>query len=126
MKTKTKRIFIVDDDEMITMMLSDYLSYHVNYSIQSFATGEECLENLELGPDIIVLDYNLNSVNPNASNGLEILKAIKKYDGSIMVIMYSSQEQYGIALQTIGRGALEYVIKDNDAFFKIDKIIKNL
>ena len=40
------------------------------------------------------------------------------------VIMYSSQEQYGKALQTISAGAVEYIIKDNGAFQKIAKLLR--
>ncbi len=40
--------------------------------------------------------------------------------------MLSSQAQYGMALQTIVKGALEYVVKDNDAFKRIDAILASL
>ena len=42
------------------------------------------------------------------------------------VIMLSSQDNYGKAVQTIIKGALEYVVKDDLAFERIDRIIKNL
>jgi len=121
-----KEIFIVDDDEMLSMMLSDHLSMNPNYKITTFSTGEECLEHLHLNPYIVILDFNLNSVNPDAANGLQILQEIKRLNKETFVIMYSSQEQYGDAIQTIGKGALEYVIKDQSAFVKIRDIIKNL
>lgn len=119
-------VFIVDDDEMLTMMLEDYLEQKKRYTVQSFATGEACLAQLHLNPDVIILDFNLDSVEPNAKNGLEILKQIKKEHKGVQVIMYSSQKQYGKALQTIGEGAVEYIIKDNDTFFKIDKVLNAL
>lgn len=40
--------------------------------------------------------------------------------------MLSSQEQYGKALQTMARGAMEYVIKDDQAFSKVARIIASL
>ncbi len=40
--------------------------------------------------------------------------------------MLSSQSQYGKALQTIIKGALEYVVKDDAAFKKIDRILEGL
>jgi DNA-binding NarL/FixJ family response regulator len=86
----------------------------------------EELSSSDEDPKIIILDFNLDSIQPQAANGLEILKAIKKHNTHIIVIMYSSQEQYGKALQTIGKGALEYVIKDQQAFSKIDSTIKNI
>jgi len=123
-----KRVCIVDDDEMLTMMLEDHLAKNPSYFIETFATGEEFLKVLEDEemPDIIILDFNLDSVQPQAMNGLDILKRIKAHNKKIKVIMYSSQEQYGKALQTIANGAVEYIIKDNGAFEKIDHLIKTI
>ena len=121
-----KEVFIVDDDEMLSMMLSDHLSKNPDFNITTYATGEECLENMDRNPYLVILDFNLNSINPEAANGLQILQEIKKQNKNTFVIMYSSQEQYGVAVQTLGKGALEYVIKDQNAFSKIREIIKNL
>jgi DNA-binding NtrC family response regulator len=123
---KEKKIFIVDDDEMLSTMLSDYLSKNPHYKITTFATGEECLRELHKMPDAIILDYRLNSIDPTAADGLVILQQIKKIERKTCVIMLSSQEQYGKALQTIAKGALEYVVKDNDAFSNISKILASL
>jgi two-component system OmpR family response regulator len=129
MKNGKKRIYIVDDDEMLTLMLEDHLQNTGETNISSFTTGEDCLKALKTlreDPDLIILDFNLDSIEPTAANGIEILKAIKSYNRGIMVIMYSSQKQYGIALQTIAKGALEYVIKDENAFRNISEIVARL
>jgi len=125
---RKKRICIVDDDEMLSMMLEDHLAKNPSYFIETFPTGEDFLKILEdeETPDIIILDFNLDSIQPEAMNGLEVLQKIKSHDRRIKVIMYSSQEQYGKALQTISTGAVEYIIKDNGAFQRIDSIIKSL
>ena len=104
---KEKLIFIVEDDEMMSEMLLDYISNNAMNKVRAFGTGEECLQNLNQNPDVIILDYNLNMVEPDAANGLVILEQIKKIDNNICVIMLSSQEQYGKALQTIVKGAIE-------------------
>ncbi len=114
-----KKIFVVDDDEMLSAALEDYLGRKTIHEVQLFSTGEECLKHLRDEPDIIILDYNLNSVFKDAANGMKILEAIKKQDRSIKVIMLSSQEAYGIALQTVTKGAEEYIIKDEEAFEKV-------
>ncbi len=118
-KKMVKKIFVVDDDEMMSVALEDYLTRKTHHTVQLFSTGEACLEHLYEEPDIIILDYNLNSVYKDAANGMQILEAIKKEDRAIRVIMLSSQEAYGTALQTITKGAEEYLIKGEDAFEKI-------
>jgi len=117
-----KKIFVVDDDEMMAMALEDYLTRNTLHEIHLFTTGEECIRNLRLQPDVIVLDYNLNSVQKEAANGMKILEAIKKLNKQIPVILFSSQDAYSVALQSINKGATQYVIKDENAFEKIAAI----
>lgn len=119
MSKKVKKIFVVDDVEMMSMAMEDYLTANTHHTVLRFSTGEECLQHLYEGPDIVILDYNLNSVHKDAANGMKILEAIKKEDRSIRVIMLSGQEAYGTALQTITKGAEEYVLRDEDSFAKI-------
>ena len=121
-----KSIFVVDDDDMQRAMLVDHVKKNPLYKVQAFSTGEECLQSLSQGPDVVILDYELNSKVAHAQNGYEILQQIKKLDRSICVIMLSSQMQYGKAMQTVVKGALEYIVKDHTAFKKIDGILEGL
>ena len=110
---------MVDDDEMLTMAFEDYFTAKTSHSIKTFSTGEECLKHLYENPDVIVLDYYLNSVSKDAANLMEILKEILKQNKNIHIIMLSGQERYGLAMQTIQKGAEQYVIKDESAFEKL-------
>jgi two-component system OmpR family response regulator len=123
---KIKKIFIVDDVEMLATALEDYITGKTPHKVKTFGTGEECLRNLDEEPDVIVLDYYLNTVQKDAANGMEILQHIKKNYPKIHIIMLSSQERYGLAMQTIQKGAEQYVIKDEDAFDKIVQMINEM
>lgn len=123
---KPLKIFIVDDDTMLTEALSDYLTRRVPHEVRVFYTGEDCLRNLVERPDVIILDYYLNSVHREAANGMEILQVIKRDCPTAHVIMLSNQEHYGVAMQTIIKGAEEYVIKDESSFEKIAKMILDI
>lgn len=121
--SKPKKIFIVDDDEMLTEALSDYLTRKVAHNIRIFNTGEDCMQHISENPDVVILDFYLNTVKKEAASGLEVLEAIRKHLPNTRFIMLSSQESYGIAARTIQKGAEQYVIKDNDAFRKIADLI---
>ncbi len=124
MTTKSTKVFIVDDEPLLSEMLTDYLkNQDPNLEIVSFPTGEACLSALDTHPDIVVLDYYLNSREKNAANGLDILKELKKKNKALPVIMLSSQESYSTAGQTIMFGAIHYVIKGSDAFQEIFDLI---
>lgn len=114
-----KKVFVVDDDEMMAMALEDHLTRNTLHEIFIFSTGEECIRNLRMQPDIIILDYNLNSVTKEAADGMKILEAIKKLNKQIPIILFSSQDAYSVALQSINKGATQYVIKNEDAFDNI-------
>jgi len=121
-----KKIFVVDDDPMFCTMLSDHLEDQGLYEVATFGTGEECFQRLGEKPDAIILDYYLDNNVPGAKNGLEILRQIHKTDPEQKVIMLSSQEHYGVALQTIASGAVSYVIKDLKSFEEIDALLTDL
>lgn len=124
---KPKKIVIVDDDPMLTEALTDYLTRKVSHEVTSFSTGEECLKHLfSESPDVIILDYYLNSVQKDAADGMQILKSIKKIFPEVHVIMLSDQERYAVAMQTIQKGAEQYVIKDEDAFEKVARIVNEM
>lgn len=125
MADQHSKIFIVDDEPLLTEMLSDYLTENnPGLSIKTFQTGEACLQCLQEEPDVVILDYYLNSREKDAANGIDILKEIKKRNKSLPVIMLSSQKSYGTAAQTIQYGAVHYVIKGKDAFGEIHELIK--
>lgn len=121
--TRHCTIFIVDDDVMLATMLADHLRTTFAHSVEVFHTGEECLARLSEHPDLVILDYHLNAVVKDAADGLRILEKIKQLDRRVHVIMLSSQTQYGIALQTVQKGAEQYVVKGKDQFDQIDRIV---
>lgn len=125
MNNNNPTIFIVDDEPLLSEMLEDYLKgKDTDFNIKSFPTGESCLQSLDMKPDIVVLDYYLNSKEKDAANGIDILKEIKRRDKELPVIMLSSQKSYATASQTIMYGAVHYVIKGQDAFEEIYQLIK--
>jgi DNA-binding NarL/FixJ family response regulator len=121
-----KNIIIVDDDPMLSATLSDFLEDQ-GHTVHAYGTGEECLKHIAVdAPHVVILDYYLNSVNPSAATGLEVLKAIRAAYPAMHVIMLSSQERYDLSLQTIAKGAEKYVIKGKGSFDEIKRYIDHL
>ncbi len=121
-----KKIFIVDDNEMFAEMVRDHLSQYPRFTTRIFNTGEECLRHMHDNPDLVILDYHLNDVFKDAADGLAILEKIKKEAPGVTVIMLSSQGKYTVAAQTISKGAIQYVVKDENAFQNISKIVEGI
>jgi two-component system OmpR family response regulator len=66
-------LFLVDDDALFLKSLEIEFHHHTDFTVETFATGELCVENLSHNPDVIILDYHLNGVDKNAMNGIETL-----------------------------------------------------
>lgn len=117
-------IFVVDDDKLHSTMLADYLREQDLGEIKIFNTGEECLKHIPEHPDVVVLDYLLNSTFKEAENGMQILEKIKERDYAVTVIMLAGHVSYGTAALSIAKGALNFVEKGKDSFEEVAEIIK--
>ncbi len=128
-KKKELRVFLVDDDQLFLEALKFFLSEpnpNFQITIHSFDTGEACLDQIGLKPDVIVLDYYLNSSKPDAMDGIAVLKMIKQINPEARVIMLSSQDSITIASEMLEHGAFDYVSKNESAFVRIKNIITNI
>ena len=119
-------IILVDDDFIFLEMLKESLTDNSDYNIVAFQTGEECLNHMHLNPDVIVLDYYLNSENPDAKDGLEILKEIHTINPQAKVIILSGQEDGNLVYDFVRENATNYVVKDNNAFTSVKNAIKDI
>jgi DNA-binding NtrC family response regulator len=122
-KDKKIILFLVDDDAVFLKALEIEFLNHGDFEIITFPTGETCVENLNLNPDVIILDYHLNGIIKNAMNGIETLDLIKKFNSEIPVIMLSSQDKIDIAVKCMHHDAFDYVVKSETVFERLKKII---
>jgi DNA-binding NarL/FixJ family response regulator len=120
-------VFIIEDDPMYRQMISDELSEISVLRIQTFSTGEECLQQLYHRPDIIILDYYLNKENPKAKNGLQILEEIQKERPDSKIIVLSSQLMPDVTFDFImKKGVYSYIVKEDTAFENLVKSIRDI
>lgn len=127
MLESVRYMFVIDDDPVQTEMISDYLKERYIFELKTFANGEDAMKDVAaLNPEIVVLDYHLNSNNSNAKNGIEILKEIKLASPATKVIMFSGQDNINIALESMRNGAYDYIIKGETAFNKIENTVNRL
>ena len=124
MNNKQKiKLFLVDDDVLYLKSLEIEFMERGEFKIETYPTGELCLENLSHSPDIIILDYELSGIDKKAMNGIDVLDKIKAYDPGIPVIMLSSQDKIEVAVNCMHHKAFDYVVKSETAFIRLNKII---
>ena len=127
MKNENKiKLFLVDDDALFLKSLEIEFTEHSNFTIETYATGELCIEHLSKNPDVIILDYQLDGIDKTAINGLETLDKIKAFNNDIPVVMLSSQDKIEVAINCMHHKAFDYVVKSETSFLRLQKIITNI
>jgi len=123
MKNKKLKLFLVDDDVVFLKLLEIEFLEKEEYVVETFSTGELCLEQLSSNPDVIILDYQLDGVEKTAMNGIQTLDKIKALNPEMPVVMLSSQDKIEVAVECMHHHALDYVVKSETAFLRLQKII---
>lgn len=126
MKNEKIKLFLVDDDALFLKSLEIDFLQMADFSIETYATGEQCIENLSHCPDVIVLDYFLDSIDKTAMNGIKTLDKIKAINPEIPVVLLSSQDKIEVAIECMHHSAFDYVVKSETAFVRLQKIISTI
>ena len=126
MKSDRIKLFLVDDNAVFLKTLEMEFKMHANFEIYTFQTGELCIKNLSVKPDVVILDYYLENIEDNTLNGIETLDKIKQYSADIPVIMLSSEDKKDVAINCLHHRAFDYVVKSESAFVRLQKIITSI
>ena len=124
---KLETVFIVEDSSVERSMLKDHLSKYSNLKIREYSSGDACVKELVLGtveePDLILMDYFLDSSFGPSKDGLESLAKIKEICPGTNVIMLTSVDNAKIIELATKKGALDYVVKGITAFNELDSVL---
>lgn len=125
---KSIKIFLIDDQYEFLLLVEQFLKnqltkksltskYHVE--IFKYTSASDAINAITLGPDIILLDYYLH---PN-HNGDTAYKYFKVVVPNAAIIMISGLEDSRIVHQLIQQGIRNYIIKDDEVFNNLLKIL---
>ena len=120
------KICIVDDDAFMLMLLSDHISKNPNHEVFTFSSGEACLNQLAIRPNVFIIDHQLDGENENASDGISIIKQIRTRQLEASIILLTSLDLESIHLNDHKLKDVNYVQKGSSAFTEIDKILAKI
>jgi DNA-binding NtrC family response regulator len=123
MEAQGLNLYIVDDNISMVTALKQYLQnrFGNGVNISTFYNGESCLKRVNKNTDIVVLDYYMDG-----KNGIETLKSIKEINPETEVIMLTSNEDIGMAIESYKEGASEYIVKGPSAWKRLTDVIGNI
>jgi len=129
-------IFLVEDNKTFSLLTQKKLENQFAATVHAFGTGELMLEFIQNNPntlpDLIILDYYLNSEVENAKNGEEILEEIKKLKKQdslpkkLPVIILTAANELKMAVSLLQAGAVDYILKDDGFYDNLAKTIQNI
>lgn len=99
-----EKILVVDDEKNIRKLLTDYFQLQ-GYQVYTAKNGEEALEKITVGPDIILLDINMPQMD-----GMEVCKKIRDYV-SCPIIFLTARIQEQDRINGLMIGGDDYIMK---------------
>ena len=109
-------ILIVDDERDIRELIGDILRDE-GYKVRLAANATECMEAINAAPpSLMILDIWLKESH---MDGIDILKAVKRDNPGIPVVIISGHGNVEIAVAAIKQGAYDFIEKP----FNIDQLM---
>lgn len=99
------KIMLVDDDEGILELLEKFL-VKIGHEVIIASSGEEALRKIGERPAIVLLDIMMPDMH-----GLKVLDRIKETAPSTEVIMITGLDETVVGVESLERGAFEFVAK---------------
>ena len=106
-------ILVVDDEQLIRWSLVERLSSE-GYRLMEAESGGEALARFGASVDLVLLDYRLGD-----SDGLRILKELRRRDPDVPVILLTAYADVETAVEVMKEGAYHYAAKP----FSLDEIV---
>ena len=108
MKVTNGRLLIVDDDPVIRKVLSIGLE-NAGFQVDTVESGKEALSFIRRSqehPDCILLDIRMPEMS-----GIDVLDLVKKDYPLVSIVMLTAQTDLETAVDTMKRGAFDYIVK---------------
>lgn len=110
---KPKKIFIVEEDALLTSQLKSSLIEKGSHEVHAFNNCADCLGAMTDKPEIVIIDNHLNTTQKDKATDMHLLDIIRRDFPDVHIIVLAKDEGYGTAMQTILHGAEQYLIKDD-------------
>lgn len=107
-------LLIVDDEQEILDILPKYFS-QIEYDCDAAGSVDAAKSLLkENDYDVVITDKNMPASDNGAEGGLELIRYIKEFDPSIVVIIMTGYASLESTISAMKLGAFDYIVKPFD------------
>jgi putative nucleotidyltransferase with HDIG domain len=118
---KPPRILVVDDEAHVRAMIGATLELQ-GYDVQLVSSGREAQETLERN----AFDLVLTDIVMQDGNGIALLDRIRAQQPSLPVVMVTAIHDISVAIDTMRRGAYDYLLKPFEREHLVSTVVRAL
>jgi DNA-binding NtrC family response regulator len=121
-------IFILNHNVDVAGKLRKYLMHRFGdmVNISLFFNSRSLLRMIDNHVDMVVVDDYLKGPGGSGKPGVEVLKKIKEEHPHTEVVILSSHEDVGLAIEALKSGAKEFILDKRGAFHRIRVIVDQM
>jgi len=117
-----KLIFFVDDEPMFINLLEYTFKCREGYTVKAFQSGEECIAHMYMNPDLVVVDFFLNSDDLRMT-GMDVVKKIREINPATSLAFLSGNDDETVINEAKSVGVEKYILKNG---YFIDNLIEHI
>jgi len=118
-ETTSCSVLLIDDDPLVRRSISLYLE-DKGYTVAQAESGAHGMELFALQqPDIVLTDLMMPGMD-----GLAVVQAIKEHSTELPVIVISGNGSVEYAIETMRKGAWDYITKPIHDFNQLDRVLE--
>ncbi|HTF81876.1 MAG TPA: response regulator, partial [Cytophagales bacterium] len=126
MKANKKSVFVVENNSLEGDLIRDFFKKNNKYEFRYFTDSASCFAALHEHPMAVLIDYDLNTINPKEKDGIRILDRIKELDHDTEVVFFSNHENTEVAVATIKHGAFDYIVLNDNQMLRLENELQTI
>lgn len=120
-----KLIFLIEDDPVYATIVVKALSSNSREFVH-FDSAEEMLNNIDMNPDLCILDFHLDATSEGQMNGLETMQALRSNSKQVPIIMLSGLDDVQLAVDILKYNASDYVVKNENSILRLEESMEKI